>query len=709
MRELFVSINGNDENDGSKSKPFKTLRKAKAAVRKLLKNEDITIYIREGRYFFEDTFELSEADSGNENCRIAYKAYEGENVIFDGGFVLDNKLVMKTKDKNILNRIIDINARGHIHEIDLSGYDVKYGTYGTRGFRRAYVNSDNELFIDGQPQCVAQYPNKDCDMMPITEVIDPGSNVYEKEFDLRGGIFKYDDDRCSLWKNCGDVYASGIFNWVFSDDTICIKNIDVKNKTIETELPHLESFMAQPYTGWYAINLLEEIDVPGEYYIDKENKKLYFYPPYDIKQSLLQLSNMTVPFIAMEGTAYVELSGIIFENSRGTGVYIEGGHHCKIQECIFRNLGMLAVQIGQGAEPLPEGLHNAHGVLSEGLDAPKSAGRIMGSWHEMIYQFAGWDNNGGHDNGIEGCEIYDTGTGGVLLGGGNRKNLIPANNYVVNTKIYRVNRLDTTYKAGVNICGVGNRVANCEIFDLPGFAIYLHGNDHVIEYNKIHEVIKNVGDAGAIYMGRDLSEVGNVFRYNFIYNLNGHPKATFGVCAIYFDDYNSFNSVYENYFYNIKSAKRIEPFSVIFHNCGGQTSINNNIFIDCDCAINSNQASMRSIKLQLGADKLFYNRVTAKEDDMTGVDILSDKYKEKYPYLAEVFVGSYKNECHVWNNITVFGDYRPFKNAEEYDFTIITDDFKEYSQVYIYDILMNRESDKEFFDIIDFNKIGLIS
>ena len=59
------------------------------------------------------------------------------------------------------------------------------------------------------------------------------------------------------------------------------------------------------------------------------------------------------------------------------------------------------------------------------------------------------------------------------------------------------------------------RIANCEIYNLPGMAIYLHGNDHIIEYNKIHHVLQSVSDSGAIYMGRDMSEVGNIIRHNF--------------------------------------------------------------------------------------------------------------------------------------------------------------------------------------------------
>ena len=113
-----------------------------------------------------------------------------------------------------------------------------------------------------------------------------------------------------------------------------------------TVLPHLPGFKADKFTSWFAVNLLEEIDIPGEYYIDSENEMLYFYPKECIDNALIQISVLDSPIVVMEDASNITFDGIVFENSRCSGVYIDNGENCIIKNCIFRNLGTVAVQIG---------------------------------------------------------------------------------------------------------------------------------------------------------------------------------------------------------------------------------------------------------------------------------------------------------------------------------------------------------------------------
>lgn len=707
MYQIYVSNMGNDNNPGTIKQPVKTIEKAKSIVKTLKKDQNITVFLRGGRYFFEESLVFDETDSGNENCTITYQAYPNETVYFDGGVVFDGANAKCVSDQEIRNRIIDKKALEHILELDLSEAVKDFADYGTRGFRRPYVPAQNELFIDAESYEAARYPNSGQEEIPLKAVIDSGSKPYSKEFDMRPPTFVYEDSRCDLWSKAKDFYVSGLFNWCFADDTLKVANLDTEKKTITTVLPHLPGMQAQPWTCWHAVNLLEEIDVPGEYYVDRETQKVYFYPKKDISSSIIQISVLAQPMVVMENASFIELNGITFENARGTGVYIERGQNCVIRNSVLRNLGMVAVQIGQGATPLPEGQHTAHGEFADGVQPPVGQSRVIGSWHEKLYQHAAWNNEGGKNHGVVNCEIYNCGAGGILLGGGDRKSLTPANNYVENCEIYRVNRLDQTYKAGINLSGVGNRIANCEIYDLPGFAIYLHGNDHIIEYNKIHDVINNVSDAGAIYMGRDLSEVGNEIRYNFIYNIFGLKIKEGGACAVYFDDFCSFNAVYENYFYNIKPSTPISPFGTIFWNCGGQTSVNNNIFLDCTLALTPKESGTRGIQKLIHTDALHNKRVhTTDENDFSGVDVTSEVYKKKYPYLYELYEGTYHDSPMIWSNLVINGNYEHFRDFKNLDLTLTDDKLSIYQFRYVYDILMGIEEDIVSFHIVDFNKIG---
>ena len=655
----------------------------------LSEGNDCIINIEPGRYFIDDTIEICSKSN------VVLRA-DGE-VIFDGGVILNNSDIKDYKD--------------NIKCIDLKPYNIKIGEYGNRGLARNYINAPNELFIDGEAYIVSRYPKHENITFIEGDVIDSGSNPRNKEFDLRPATIRCRDERIKKWTNAKDAYIGGLPIHSWADDTIKIDKIDVKNQTITTTQPHLYSFGVTGHSSWYITNLLEEVTEPGEYYIDTEKQILYFIPLNDISNSVIQLSNLDRVMIACEASENITIEGITFENSRSTAVYIEGGENVHVKDCIFRNLGIMAVQIGQGAEPQPHGLSTGHiedeGGRAEGTSVPKSISREMGSWYQYLYEFSAWDNNGGKNHMIEGCKIYNMGAGGMLLSGGNRKKLIEGNNTVYNCEFHDVNRLDKTYKAAVNIMGVGNKIQHCEMYDLPGMAIYMHGNDHLVEYNKIHDVLKIVSDSGAIYIGRDMSEVGNVFRNNYIYNITNAHETGLGVCAIYFDDWSIFNAVYDNFFYNIKGG----GFCVIHHTCGGFLSFHNNFIIDCVPGVHPDNKSNAYIRMH--KEPLIMTRVhTTDENDMRGVDITSTVYKEKYPYLYETYKNDFRPEWMYYNNAIMYKKYDIFVDGENGDFTQIKDFDKQCRDEYDWrrrtDVVMGYENDIVHQHKVDFKTIGLI-
>ena len=645
MEQYFVALDGNDRNRGTKDSPFASLDRAKEAA----KGRPAVIYLRGGRYFFRKPLAL-----GPENNHLRIQAWAGEPVYFDGGVWLDPGSAKPFRDGIMM--------------IDLAPYDIVYGRYGTRGFRRPYVPAPNELFVNGEPYRVSRYPKTG--MIPLAEedILDSGSRPAKEEYDLRPAVIRWADCRLEHWKDAKDAYLAGFPCQSWADDCIRIAHIDTKEHTITTALPHLYGYAATGHSGWYIVNLLAEVTEPGEYFVDIHEKKLYFIPKGNLADAKLQLSSLDQVMISVENAEDIQISGITFENSRSGGVYIAGGEGCVIQNCVFRNLGTLAVQIGQGASPMPDGLHTCHGKRAPGIPAPRPISREMGAWHEYLYEFAAWDNCGGKNHRIAGCTMQDLGAGGVLLSGGNRKTLEPSGNTVENCRFSRVNRLDKTYKAAVNVMGVGNRIAHCEISDLPGMAIYLHGNDHCIEYNRIHHVLQEVSDSGAIYMGRDMSEVGNIIRYNFIYSIHNPVRTGLGVCAVYFDDWSVYNMVYANCFYDIVSDGKFF-FSTIYHTCGGLTSIGNNILIDCFPGLNPNQKS--NAYLHMHTDPLSVIRArTSDPADLRGVDITSAVYRQRYPYLYKTYTQNYNPGTKFWHNRVYVRQYDDFADPAALDFTL---------------------------------------
>jgi parallel beta-helix repeat protein len=277
------------------------------------------------------------------------------------------------------------------------------------------------------------------------------------------------------------------------------------------------------------------------------------------------------PMIVLSGASNISFQNITLENMRGIGVYIEKCDNNTFENCTFRNIGMVAIVMGKGIEPFKVYRHDGTGI---------AVSRLLGSWHEHIYDNPVFDREAGKHNGIVSCRLYNIGMGAISLGGGNRKTLEAAGNYVVNSEMFDFNRLGKTYKAAVNVDGVGNRIANNHIYNADQSAIYIHGNNHLIEYNEINNTCQAAEDMGAIYMGRDPSEAGNIIRYNYLHHII--PKnPDYMVAGIYFDDGDVNGLVYGNVFF--KTGNKY--FGAIFNHGGHGHLFENNIFIDCPRAL----------------------------------------------------------------------------------------------------------------------------
>ncbi len=84
--DFYVSPDGSENGDGSFEQPFATIEQAKAAVRKMKKDQvsHAVVALMAGTYDI-DSIEFTEKDSGTEICRVIYSAYGDGKVIFDGG------------------------------------------------------------------------------------------------------------------------------------------------------------------------------------------------------------------------------------------------------------------------------------------------------------------------------------------------------------------------------------------------------------------------------------------------------------------------------------------------------------------------------------------------------------------------------------------------------------------------------------------------
>lgn len=608
--KLYVANSGDDTSGaGSFNHPFASLQRARNEIRQL-KNEgnvakSFQVILREGVYFRKESFVLTEEDSGSEKFPIVYTAYKDENVVIHGGIKIPLEYSQKINDTEILLRF-NSTVRNKIREIDLKALGINnFGVLRPVGFARPFGPAWAELFVNGKPFSLARWPNDST--IKMGKIIDSGSIPRDGDFSNRGGAFTFDTDRPLTWKSHDDIWISGYFKRGWAEDAVELAEIDTINKVFKTMQPSLYGFgTGEKFNRWFIYNVLEEVDEPGEFYIDRERGKLYFFPSEEIQA--LEISILEKPLVSIKGASNIKIDGLTLECSRGMGIYMERTNNNLISNCTFRNLGIVGVCMGKGIAPFKELVH-------EGIGKPAS--EIIGSYLQHIYEDPVFNREAGHNNGVVNCTIYNTGAGGVHLSGGDRLTLEAGNNYVENCTIHDFNRIEKSYRAGIDIGGVGNRISHCELFNAPSMAILLHGNDHLIEYNEIHHVCQEVHDQGALYYGRDPSERGHKVYYNFFHHLNSIHTTS----AVYHDDGACGMKVFGNIFY--------KPGKIPVLIGGGMDNpYTNNIFIDAELGIRVDNRNQNWSSGTIAKGGIYDQRLKM-------VNFSKSPYSEKYPQLTK--------------------------------------------------------------------------
>jgi len=597
--DYWVSTTGDDTNPGTREKPFATLERARDALRQTrrvgpLKTE-ATVWLNGGTYRIGKTFKLDAQDSGTAVAPVVYRSAPGEKAHLVGGRQLPSAAFEPVEDAETVNRL-GRSARGKVMQIDLKILEITdYGKLTRRGgIERSILPAALELFFNDQPMPLARWPN--AGFVKIAAVPEGP----------KGTCFTYHGDRPERWGKADDIWVHGYFNRNWCDTYENVAAINTAKHEITTREPH-------DYRGYkagqriYFLNLLEELDEPGEWYLDRRTASLYFWPTEPIETGRAYVSLLETPLVELRDTEYVTLRNLVLECTRGSGVEIIGGRYNLVAGCTLRNIGTVGVAIGG----------------------------VVGDIERRLYNNTMFTPNAGTDNGVVSCDIYNTGDCGVILGGGDRKTLKPGRNYAVNNRIYKFSRWVRTYKPAVFLCGAGNRVAHNLMHDAPHMAVFFIGNDHILEFNEVHHVCLETGDAGAFYIGRDWTQRGSVVRYNYFHDLTATMEA---VVAVYLDDMACGITIFGNIISRVHLGVLIG---------GGRDNIvENNIFLDCPLAISmDNRGYYGSAETLLGR--------------LEAVNHKHPPYSTRYPALARILDGN--PELPVDNviarNISAGGDF----------------------------------------------------
>jgi Right handed beta helix region len=528
--EFYISPKGDDTADGTAARPFASLKRASEAVRAVKKSSaglpkgGLVVELQAGHYRESSDFKLTQEDSGTKISPITWRARAAETVTIDIGIhLLENAFdLVEGADADRLAP----EARAQVYYADLKAA-------GIRNIGPFPLNFDTggglaELFLNAQRQPISRWPNEG--PARIEKITDKGESAPGAP--KRVGKFVAREQRVSHWNLNRGVWLEGYWRVPWDGRTVKAAAINPVTREITLAAP-VSGGIGSKYAGsegsgrepWWAVNLLEEIDLPGEWSIDFQTGLLFWWPPKNWRSGEIVLSDRTQPAILVEKAAHLKIENLSLEGGLLNGIEIRDSHYIEVSGCRIRNFGGSGIVVQKG---------------------------------EHVS--------------VRSCDISDMGQSGIVLSGGDRATLRACNHTAENNHIQRIGVLKKTYAPGILVGtfgagdAVGCRVAHNFIHDVPHGGIQYGGNKHLFEYNEISHAVLTSDDMGAFYTTNDWTSCGNVLRHNFVHH---SPNAV----AFYMDDGDSGDTIEGNVAYEMQSGPSV---------CGGHyNTVRNNLVVRC--------------------------------------------------------------------------------------------------------------------------------
>ncbi|MCR4621011.1 MAG: right-handed parallel beta-helix repeat-containing protein [Clostridiales bacterium] len=519
--DIFVSPLGSDEASGTYERPFKTLARAQRAARELASVRGrATVCAKAGVY--RETLRFDARDS--------FCSYRPAG---DGDAVLDSSLELEDSEFAFCPggvRVCDLKSRG-VSEEDIG--ELRYiGAQGTeKMYDPAPLPGENvQLFMGRTRLELASYPASG--FLKLKAVRDQGEpseypvhtwhpeNVNKRN--PRAGEYVMDDEtnqRVRGWKHKNGLWIYGCLAYDWADSST---PVTVNTDTASIFPRCVSRFAAYPGGLYRFLNVRDELKQPGQYYIDRSELKLYYIPPEGSEGETLHLCLSERPHIEIDSARDLTIEGFTLLHGRGDAI-VAKGEGIRLNDLTVCCFGGKAIDIS------------------------------------------------GENNAVTGCELYRLGRGGVLMKGGAPKRLEQASSCVDNCFIHHFGEVSMHYNPGVNAVGCGISVTHNEICFSPHAAVLYSGKYIFVEYNHIHHAVRHASDAGAIYSGRDWTNVGCRVNYNFVHDIG---EGGFTPDGIYFDDMLSGQECRGNIVVNVGK-------NGLLMGGGRDNTVTNNIFACC--------------------------------------------------------------------------------------------------------------------------------
>ena len=455
---LFISSAGDNNNTGTIDRPFKSIDKALSLV-KSSSDSNFNILLREGTYYLNSPI-IIDSDTFK-GISITLSAYNNEHVLISGGRLLKPKWEA-VKGKPYLKTFVD--------------------------------NADfDQLFINGMKRVLARYPNYDKNALM--------NGTAENALSVQ---------KTRSWKNPKGGFIHALHDREWGGMHYIIKGKEGDELIFEGGFQNNRpSNMHSRFR--YVENIFEELDDPGEWFLDREDKTLYYcpLPNENLADVLIEVSNIP-SLIELRGTTDKPVSNISIKNllfshtsytfmddyeplmrsdwqiHRGAAVFMENVENCFVENCEFTNLGGNAIFISGYAHDCTVKSNHIHHIGASPISLVGDASCLRSPSFEYG-QFVPYNE--------------------LDLTPGPQNNLYPRQCTVEDNLIHSIGEIEKQV-AGVQIqIAAQLNIRHNTIYNVPRSAINIGDGafgGHIIEYNDAFETVLETNDHGAFNSwGRD--------------------------------------------------------------------------------------------------------------------------------------------------------------------------------------------------------------
>jgi len=478
---FYVSTKGDDANPGTKAAPFATLERARLALRTYKRPAalgPVVVEVAEGTYRLARTLAFTPEDSGTETAPILFAAAAPGKVILSGSRKIDG--AWKPYKDGILMCELPAALRG--------------GPAFT------------QLFVDGKRQARARFPNKDeskpghsgyiAAKGPVPVGLRDPKPGPDDDMTFSGGAPRgllYDPASFTAkrWAHPEEAVIHVFQGWNWGNLQWRLKAVDPESHALwfgEGGFQMGAKWFDDPAkiaedSRFFVENVFEELDAPGEWYLDARAGVVYCKPEpgVDMGRALVEapVLETLVKFAGTEDTPVRDIALDGFRMTQTASTFLSDYDVPSLSDWA---------------------IHRGGAVLLEGTRSCS----VSSSWFDAVGGNGVFVNGYNRAARVTGCKFTETGDSAVCLVGtlgatnGSRR-AFPYECLVSNNLIHDCGAFGKQI-AGIYISRAKRiTAAHNTIYAMPRAGICIGDGTwggHVIEFNHIHDTCRETGDHG---------------------------------------------------------------------------------------------------------------------------------------------------------------------------------------------------------------------